>query len=60
MRSAYRIVSDHYAASAGGDLAGMMAEAAPGVQWTEMAGLAFAGTRAVNVKRRVFACQWAR
>ena len=44
MRRAYQIVSDHYAASARGDLAGMMAEVAPDVQWTEMAGFPCAGT----------------
>jgi ketosteroid isomerase-like protein len=44
MRSAYQIVSDHYAASARGDLAAMMAEVAPDVQWTEMAGFPCAGT----------------
>ena len=43
MRSAYQIVSDHYAASARGDLAAMMAEVAPDVQWTEMAGFPYAG-----------------
>jgi uncharacterized protein len=44
MRTAYQIVSDHYAASARGDLAGMMAEVAADVQWTEMAGFPCAGT----------------
>ena len=44
MRTAYQIISDHYAASARGDLAGMMAEVAPDVQWTEMAGFPCAGT----------------
>ena len=44
MRSAYQIISDHYAASARGDIAGMMAEVAPDVQWTEMAGFPCAGT----------------
>jgi len=44
MRSAYQIVSDHYTAAARGDLAGMMAEVAPDVQWTEMAGFPCAGT----------------
>ena len=44
MRSAYQIVSDHYAASSRGDLAAMMAEVAPDVQWTEMAGFPCAGT----------------
>ena len=44
MRTAYQIISDHYAASARGDLAGMMAKVAPDVQWTEMAGFPCAGT----------------
>jgi uncharacterized protein len=44
MRSACRIVSDHFAASARGDLAAMMADVAPDVQWTEMAGFPSAGT----------------
>jgi uncharacterized protein len=44
MRSAYQVVSDHYTAAAHGDLAGMMAEVAPDVQWTEMAGFPCAGT----------------
>lgn len=44
MRSAYQIISDHYAASDRGDIAGMMAEVSPTVQWTEMAGFPCAGT----------------
>jgi len=44
MRSAHQIVADHYAASARGDLVGMMAEVAPDVRWTEMAGFPCAGT----------------
>jgi ketosteroid isomerase-like protein len=44
MRGPNQIVSDHYAASALGDLAAMMAEVAPDVQWTEMAGFPCAGT----------------
>ena len=44
MRGPYQIVSDHYAASALGDLAATMAEVAPDVQWTEMAGFPCAGT----------------
>jgi ketosteroid isomerase-like protein len=43
-RSALQIVTDHYAASARGDLAGMLAEAAADVEWTEMAGFPTAGT----------------
>ncbi|MCT7341011.1 nuclear transport factor 2 family protein [Pseudomonas aeruginosa] len=38
MRSAYRIVSDHYAASSRGDLAGMLADMDERTEWTEMAG----------------------
>ena len=44
MRTAYQIVADHYAASARGDIAAMMAEVASDVQWTEMAGFPCAGT----------------
>ena len=44
MRSPHQIVADHYAASARGDLAAMMAEVAPDVRWTEMAGFPCAGT----------------
>lgn len=44
MRSPRQIVADHYAASARGDLVAMMAEVAPDVQWTEMAGFPCAGT----------------
>ena len=34
MRTALQIITDHYAASDRKDLAGMMAEVAPDVQWT--------------------------
>ncbi|HBO2321728.1 nuclear transport factor 2 family protein [Pseudomonas aeruginosa] len=44
MRSAYRIVSDHYAASSRGDLAGMLADMDERTEWTEMAGFPLAGT----------------
>lgn len=56
MRSAYQIVSDHYAASARGDLAAIMAEVAPDVQWTEMAGFPCAGTHVgpAHVIEKVF------
>jgi uncharacterized protein len=44
MKTNLQIVADHYAASARQDLAGMMAEVAPDVAWTEMAGFPCAGT----------------
>lgn len=44
MRSPYQIVNDHYQASARQDLAGMMADVSPTVQWTEMDGFPCAGT----------------
>ena len=44
MRSAYRIVSDHYAASSRGNLAGMLADMDERTEWTEMAGFPLAGT----------------
>lgn len=44
MRTPYQIISAHYAASDRGDLAGMVADLAPDVQWTEMAGFPCAGT----------------
>jgi ketosteroid isomerase-like protein len=37
-------IQDHYAASANGDLAGMLAPLSPEVSWTEMAGFPYAGT----------------
>ena len=43
-RSNTDIVAAHYAASGRGDIAGMMADVAPDVQWTEMAGFPCAGT----------------
>ncbi|MES2941604.1 MAG: nuclear transport factor 2 family protein [Pseudomonadota bacterium] len=44
MRSQLNIIADHYAASARQDIAAMMADVAPDVQWTEMAGFPCAGT----------------
>ena len=43
-RSHLEVVRDHYAASARGDLAAMMAEVSPQVRWIEMAGFPCAGT----------------
>ena len=43
MRSNLQIVSDHYAASDRGDIAGMMADVAPDARWTEMTGFPCAG-----------------
>lgn len=63
MRTPHQIVADHYAASARGDVAAMMAEVAPDVQWTEMAGFPCAGThvgpdRVVEQVFRVLARDW--
>ncbi|MBW8892193.1 MAG: nuclear transport factor 2 family protein [Burkholderiales bacterium] len=44
MKSNLQIVTDHYAASARGDIPAMMADMAPDVAWTEMAGFPCAGT----------------
>jgi uncharacterized protein len=44
MRSNLQIISDHYAASARGDIAAMLADVAPDARWTEMAGFPCAGT----------------
>ncbi|KXB31290.1 DUF4440 domain-containing protein [Dechloromonas denitrificans] len=44
MKTNLQIVADHYAASACQDIDGMMAEVAPDVAWTEMAGFPCAGT----------------
>lgn len=44
MRTPFQIVAEHYAASDRGDLAGMMADVADDVAWTEMAGFPCAGT----------------
>src|SRR3972149_6485911 len=38
------IIRDHYAASARGDLEGMLAAFAPDIAWTEVAGFPYAGT----------------
>ena len=57
MKSNLQIVSEHYAASARGDVAAMMADMAPDVAWTEMAGFPCAGTWVgpEEVVRNVFA-----
>jgi uncharacterized protein len=44
MPSPLQIVKDHYAASARGDLEGMLAPLAEDAEWTEMAGFPYAGT----------------
>ena len=44
-RSNHQIIQDHYAASARQDLAGMLADVAEDVRWTEAAGFPCAGTR---------------
>lgn len=44
MTSPLHVIEDHYAASARGDLVGMLAPLAPAVAWTEMAGYPYAGT----------------
>jgi ketosteroid isomerase-like protein len=44
MSTPLQSIQDHYAASARGDLAGMLAPLAPDVSWTEMAGFPYAGT----------------
>ena len=44
MRTNLTIISDHYTASARQDVQSMMADVAPDVQWTEMAGFPCAGT----------------
>jgi uncharacterized protein len=50
------IIEDHYAASARGDLDGMLASFAPDVEWTEMAGFPYAGTYrgADAIRQQVF------
>ncbi|HZU92687.1 MAG TPA: nuclear transport factor 2 family protein [Microbacterium sp.] len=53
------IIRAHYAASDRGDIEGMLAPLAPGVQWTEAAGFPYAGTYvgpdavAANVFQRI-------
>jgi ketosteroid isomerase-like protein len=42
--NALQIIQDHYAASARGDLDGMLAPLADDAEWTEMAGFPYAGT----------------
>jgi ketosteroid isomerase-like protein len=44
MRTNLNIIADHYSASARQDIASMMADVAPDVRWTEMAGFPCAGT----------------
>lgn len=44
MSAALEIIRDHYAASARGDLDGMLKCLANDVSWTEMAGFPYAGT----------------
>jgi ketosteroid isomerase-like protein len=44
MSTPLQTIQDHYAASAKGDLAGMLAPLSPDVRWTEMAGFPYAGT----------------
>jgi uncharacterized protein len=44
MPSPLQIIKDHYAASARGDLEGMLAPLAEDAEWTEMAGFPYAGT----------------
>ncbi|MFI5894518.1 nuclear transport factor 2 family protein [Actinoplanes sp. NPDC051513] len=44
MSTPLHAIQDHYAASAKGDLAGMLAPLSPDVRWTEMAGFPYAGT----------------
>lgn len=44
MRTNYQIIADHYAAAERKDLAGMLADVADDVRWTEMAGFPCAGT----------------
>lgn len=44
MRTNLVIIQDHYAASAHGDLVGMLADLSPEARWTEMEGFPCAGT----------------
>ncbi|MFF2053399.1 nuclear transport factor 2 family protein [Leifsonia sp. NPDC058194] len=44
MSSNRDIIAEHYRASDRGDLAGMLAPLADDVEWTEMAGIPYAGT----------------
>lgn len=44
MRTTYELVRDHYAANDRHDLAGMLADLAPDMRWTEMDGFPCAGT----------------
>lgn len=44
MSTPLQTIQEHYAASAKGDIAGMLAPLSPSVSWTEMAGFPYAGT----------------
>lgn len=44
MTTPLELIEEHYAASARGDLDGMLAPFAPDIEWTEMAGYPYAGT----------------
>ena len=44
MKTPLQVVTEHYTASARGDLAAMMADVSPEAIWTEMAGFPCAGT----------------
>lgn len=44
MAEPLQVIKDHYAASARGDLVGMLAPLADDAEWTEMAGFPYAGT----------------
>jgi len=58
METSLQRVTDHYAASAGQDIAGMMAAVASDVAWTEIAGFPCAGgQRAVCMR---LAATWLR
>lgn len=43
-RTPSQVIQEHYAASARNDLDGMVADFAPDLSWTEMAGFPYAGT----------------
>lgn len=57
MRAAFELVKAHYDANSKGDLAGMVADFAPDICWTEMDGFPQAGTYvgAEAVVKNVFA-----
>lgn len=63
MRTAYQIISAHYAASVRHDLDGMLADLAPDAQWVEMDGFPTAGIHVgrEQIIQKVFAVfgeQW--